>query len=184
MELTDMQIAGLDLAINEAALLCMDVNPMARIGCVTLRVWTLPEDGLAHEDATVRLTLSPIGRVAASLRLGRWNDKSAPVVAFTIEQLPEIVCGFGGEAVYGARFFDVPEWEDFATWSDRLSLDFRAEPGGLTHTLLLSQESSQHDRHLDVCLWFDDLMIQDRRGTTIPVDIFAAAGAQWWNDLF
>jgi hypothetical protein len=36
-------------------------------------------------------------------------------------------------------------------------------------------------RHLDLCLWFDELEIRRPSGEQVPLDEFAAAGKRWWD---
>lgn len=140
---------------------------------------TLPEDGPAKEDTRIQLLLSPVGRIAASLRHGAWDDDSAPVENFPLDRLREVVDSFNGVPIYGAEFFDVPENEGFARWSDRLSLDFRSGTDGLTHTLTVFQNGNE--RHLDVQIWFDDLVIRGPSGNEITVDTFIEDGVRWWD---
>jgi hypothetical protein len=122
----------------------------------------------------------PLGRVAASLRDGRWDDEQAPVVPLEIEELEAAVAAFGQLPIYGWEFLDVPEEKNFESWCDRLSLDWRSGPGGLAHTLDLFQEG---DRHLDLRLWFDELRIFGPDRAEIALDDFVAGGVRWWDAL-
>ncbi|MGZ4180729.1 MAG: hypothetical protein ACXVUL_08605 [Solirubrobacteraceae bacterium] len=67
---------------------------------------------------------------------------------FEVDQLLDVVRRFTGQPVYGWEFLELSEADNFATWSDRLSLDWRSQLGGLSHTLDLFQEG--YDRHLDL----------------------------------
>ena len=178
MELDDEARAGLGLALNEAALLGVEVDAATRRAAATFSVLTLPEDGPPPEDARVQLVFEPVGRVAASLRLGRWNDPAAPVETFGLDELLPTVQSFGGGPIYGWEFFDVGEAR-FAALRDRLSLDVSLGMDGRAHSLSLSQEGS--DRHLDLWLWFDRLTIRDAAGRVIPLAEFIAGGVRWWD---
>lgn len=183
MELSKEQISAFGVALNEAALVGVEVAAEERWAAVTLAVLALPEGGgPAPEDPRVQLILQPVGRIAASLRHGNWDDATARVELFHLERLAEIVASFEQQPVYGWEFLDVPDEDDFAKWEDRLSLDWRSQPGGTAHTLDLFQEWGG-SRHLDLRFWFDELHVfgPDRR--EIAFDDFTAAGVRWWNGL-
>ena len=179
MNLTDEQKHALGAALEEATLLGVEVDADMRSAAATFSVLTLPEHGPAPADPRVQFRFERVGRVAASLRLGRWNDASAAVVPFRLDELLSTVQGFGGLAVYGAEFFDCED--DFATWQDRLSLDWRSEAGDLTHSIVLFQEG--HDRHLDLRIWFGDLEIRSPSGEPIGFEEFYAGSKRWWDGL-
>ena len=77
---------------------------------------------------------------------------------------------------------DRPEANNFAAWSDRLSLDWRSEPGGLEHTLDLFQEG--YDRHLDLRIWFDELRVFTPEHEEIALQDFMVGGVRWWDGLY
>ena len=133
MELTPKQIAGLDLALDEAKLLGLEVSPKHGVAAATFAVLTLPEQGPPPKDSRRQFLFSPIGRVAASLRHGHWDDSSASVEPFTIEKLLSVVRSFGGAPIYGAEFIDCERY--FAQWSGRLSLDFVCDPSVTEHSI-------------------------------------------------
>lgn len=183
MDLTEDQRRGLGVALNEATLLGVEVDPVRRRAGITLQVLTLPaEEGAAPpEDSRVQMLLHPVGRVAASLRAGAWDDAKAPVERFALDQLLRVVQSFGGAPIYGWEFIDRTD-DKFTQWSDRLSLDVRSGVDGMSHTLDLFQEGNK--RHLDLRIWFDELTLRSPRGDTIPLDEFIAGGTRWWDGLF
>jgi len=140
------------------------------------------DDGPPPADARVQLILGPVGRLAASLRNGRWDDAHAAVEEFPLDRLLEVVMSFKGPPVYGWEFVDRPEADKFATWNDRLSLDWRAGPDGMSHTLDLLQEG--YDRHLDLRIWFDELRVFTPEHEEISLDDFAPGGVRWWDGLY
>jgi hypothetical protein len=186
MDLTDEVCSGLGIALNEATLVSVAVDATTWTAYVTLAVLTLPVEGESPVDNRVLLVLQSVGRIAASLRLGDWNDRQAPVEAFPLNRLPEVVASFGQLPVYGWDFFDVPEADGFSEWEDRLSLDHLGGAGMLTHTLWLFQDGLDgvgNSRILDLQFWFDTLEIRGPDGTQIPLDKFVASGRQWWDAL-
>ncbi len=177
MKLDEATRSGLGVALNEADLVGVRIDAATRTATVTLLVPVLDESP-AHRQREVQLLLHPVDRVVASLRAGCWNDRAAAVLPLTLPDLPVAVRSFGGQPIYGWDFFDVHETE-LARWGDRLSLDWRGGTGGGEHPLTLFQEG--HDRHLDLCLWFDDLEVLDARGLRVPLSDFVAGGRQWWS---
>lgn len=179
MDFSDDQIDGLGVALNEATLISLEVDPERRLAWATFLVLSLPEEGPPPDDRRVLLLFSPVGRVAASLRHGRWDDRDARVETFTVEWLPAVAQSFQ-TSIYGRQFLDVPEAEYFSRWSDRLSLDFRSDTDGLSHTIDLSQDGGL-ERSLDIRLWFDDLVIRSPDRREISIDEFIAGGRRWWD---
>jgi len=179
MDLSEEQRHDLDVALNEATLIGAEISTENRAAWLT-RVLTLPpDDGPSPDDNRVQVLLGPVGRLAASLRGGRWDDASAPVEEFAVQRLLEIVMSFEGLAIYGWEFFDRPEADNFSAWRDRLSLDWRSAPAGLSHTLDLFQEG--FDRHLDLRIWFDELRVFTPEHEELALDEFAAGGVRWWT---
>jgi len=181
MELTPEQIAGLNLALDEATLLGLEVCPERGAAAATFAVLTLPEEGPPPKDSRRKFLFSPIGRVAASLRHGHWDDSSAQVEPFTIDKLLSVVQSFGGAPIYGAEFIDCERY--FARWSGRLSLDFVCDPGATEHSIQLFQEGAGPNRILNIRLWFRDVRIRDAEGADIPLAEFIADGKRWWDGL-
>jgi hypothetical protein len=148
-----LDLKSLDVGLNEATLVGVEFDVAERMASITLSVLTLPDEGPAPEDPRV-LMMRPVGRVAASWRHGRWDNPEARVELFGIEDLHSLVERLGGRAIYGWEFFDVPDEVNFASWRDRLSLDWRADCGqGMSHTLRLFQEvfgGGQPEQHLDL----------------------------------
>lgn len=182
MPLTDEEKKGLGVALNEATLWGVEFNEKKRWLAATFAVQSLPEDGLAPEDPRVQLVFKPVGRVAASLRKGRWDDREAEIIQFQIEQLQEIVAANCGQPIYGWEFVDVTGEANFERWADRLSLDYSGGNDGMKHSIVLFQEGIE--RHLDLCVWFDELQIFDPKFQVIPLDAFIARGVQWWNAMY
>jgi hypothetical protein len=175
---------GLGIALNEADLLGFEVDPSRRLASATFRVLTLPAEGSPPADCRIQMLFRPVGRVAASLRAGYWDDSSAPVVPFALGDLLAVVQSFGGQPIYGWEFFDLHE-KELARWGDRLSLDWRSGGDGLSRSITVFQTSGRGpSRHLDVCVWFDELEARTPGGAIVPLEQFAAGGRRWWDGLF
>lgn len=154
-----------------------DLDLERRMIGITFDLLTLLKDGNPPDDSRARFELFPVGRIAASLRFGAWNDAAAPVMPFTIDQLADVVKSFGAQAVYGTNFFDSED--DFTTWSSRMSVNYESHSDGHTHSLYLFQEG--HQRHLDLIVWFDGLHIVDARHTSLRVDDIVGGARRWWD---
>ena len=178
MGITEEQRHGLDVALNEAELLGFEVLPDRRVAAATFRVLTLPESGPAPDDRRVQLFFHPVGRVAASLRNGQWNDPNAAIVPFSIDDLLATVQSFGGLAIYGWKFIDV-HVKELEKWGDRLSLDWTSGDDGVAHSISVFQDPG--DRILDLCVWFDHLDIRDPQQNAITLDDFITCGMRWWD---
>jgi hypothetical protein len=181
MNFTEEEKHGLGIALNEATLLGVEVDTTRNIAAATFSVLTLPKEGSPPDDPRRQILFSPVGRVAASLRLGRWDDPTANVVPFQIEELLSIVQSFGGLPIYGWEFFDVHD-QNFIRWSDRLSLDYRSGVDGFEHSIELFQEGN--GKHLDFRLWFNELQIKDPEGNAVSLSDFTDGGRRWWDALY
>jgi hypothetical protein len=181
MELSDQERHGLGIALNEADLLGIAIDTAKRLAVATFRVLTLPESGPVPDDRRVQMRFSPVGRIAASLRDGPWDDPHAAVVPFEVTKLPEVVQSFGGLAISGWEFFDIHE-PALEQWGGRLSLDWRSDDAGLAHSICLYQDAGT--RILDFCLWFDRLEIRAQGVTPIPLGEFIDGGKRWWHALY
>lgn len=171
---------GLGIALNEATWLGAEVDRSRRIAGLTFRVLTLPAEGPAPDDPRLSVVLSPVGRVAASLRHGRWDDHSARVESFSLDALLSVVQSFHGLPIYGWAFFD--QEPRFAGWSTRLSLDEQFTGEAVhSHTIDLFQDGG--GRVLDVRIWFDDVRIRNPRGDELSIDDVIAGGRRWWDAL-
>jgi hypothetical protein len=182
MELTEEQVDGLNIALEEAVLLGLEVDPKRRIAAATFAVLTLPETGPAPEDRRVQFLFAPVGRIAASLRKGRWDDPKAEVSQFKLEELLAVVQSFDGLPIYGWEFFDVVGANGFDGWADRCSIDLQLGEDGHTHTIDLFQAGPT--RHLDITLWFDEFILRNPAGDEIVLADFIADGKRWWDGLY
>jgi hypothetical protein len=183
-DLTASQVAALNVALNEAKLIGLELDVPGRRFAVTLSVLSLPpDDGPPRTDPRLSFVLEPVGRLAVSFRRAHWDDKRAAAIPISVEDLPSVAASFGQLPIYGWEFFDAGV-DAFADSSRRLSLDVDLGPGR-THTLDVFQEGS--DAFLDLRVWFDGLTIRrPEAGGLVPASIedVAAAGKRWWDGLY
>jgi hypothetical protein len=183
VELTEEQVQGFGVALNEATLVGVEVDPARRAAALTFSVLSLPPaPAPPPSDPRLSFILEPLGRVAVSLRDGSWDDMKAHVEPFELDRLPEVVSSFKQLPVYGWEFLDVPEADRFARMKRKLSLDWHSDIAASGHTLDLFQEGGG-TRHLDLRFWFDELRIYRPNGSEVSFDDFVADGVRWWDGL-
>jgi len=186
MVVPDDLLSGLDVALNEAEWHNARVRSDVSEAMLDFRVLALPEVGPEPdaEGRVLRLRLIQVGRVAASLRSGLWNDEEAAVEPFDLEDLNDVVHSFGAQPIYGWRFFDPPD-EDWLHWRNRLSLDVRVSEASDLHVIDLFQESGAGPlRHLDLRIWFADLAGYDFDNNPVSLSEAAESGKRWWDALY
>jgi hypothetical protein len=164
---------GLNIALNEAILLGLEVDASRRLGGGTLEVLSLPESGEPPTDRRVQVLFVNVGRVAAIL-----IDPDQPsAVPIQTEQLLETVQSFGGGAIYGWEFVDITDNPLLPPGAGK-SLDVEFAGGSKAHSINLFQEGR---RKLDVCIWFEGLAIRTPDGNEVDVEEFIAGGRRWWD---
>jgi hypothetical protein len=175
---------GLNVALNEATWAAISMDTTARHARLLLHVLSLPPDDVTTAGSSgVVVALNRVSRIAASLRMGSWNDGTAEVVPLDLADLDAAVRSFGGCPIYGWQFIDPPE-ESWANWRDRLSVDARLDREESPHVIDLFQEGgSAQPRHLDLRIWFAQIRIITRDDRDIALPEFIAAGVRWWDGL-
>ena len=181
MNITKQLATDLGGALNEASLAGVEYVPERNSAGITFVCLTLPEDGPEPHDTRRLFVLENIGRIAASLRHGKWDDKTAPVESFGISDLLKVVQSFESQPVYGWEFFNT-HLKELKQWGDRLSLDFSPQGGSQKNSICMFQEYGD-ERHLDLCVWFDSFTIFDSDGNQIKVEKFIEDGARWWEAM-
>ncbi|MFA9475255.1 MAG: hypothetical protein ACERJ2_11920 [Filomicrobium sp.] len=103
MDLSEEVKSDLGVALNEATMLGAEVDTERSMAFVTFDVLTLPLVGPPPDDRRIQFVFHPIGRVAASLRLGDWNDAGAKVVPFVeLGDLLRVIEGFKERSMAGS----------------------------------------------------------------------------------
>ncbi|MEV0029192.1 hypothetical protein [Nocardia sp. NPDC050793] len=172
--------AGLNTAISEATCLGLEVDTKAATLRLDLTVMTVPADGAAPQDHQVRLDFTGVSRVAASLRMQRWDDIEAQILPLALDGLDDAIRSFGGGRLHGWEFIDVDE-SGWALWRELLSFDTEIDDHTPSHVLEFSQEEGIDPRELDVRVWFDNVTVYDAKGKEIAPADFIAGGVRWWK---
>ena len=177
--LDSFDINGLNTALSESTCLGVEVDAAAGRLQLALEVLTLPADGETPIDTKVLLTFTGVTRVAASLRIQRWDDIDSRVLPLTLEQLDEAIESFGGGGLHGWEFIDLDD-SGWTLWSELLSFDTVLDNRIAAHVIEFSQEEGIDPRELDVRVWFDRITVTDPAGREIPMADFIAGGKRWW----
>lgn len=181
MYLTKEEIDGLNTALNEAEFLGFEVDRDRRFATGSFSVLSLPKNGPTPNDRRVSIVFKPVGRVVASLRNAHWSDPSAAAIPLEIYSLMEAVTSFDDHSIYGWEFLDA-DIGDQSSWMNRLSLDWSSGDDGRAHTITLFQD--QHDRALDIRVWFDCIELFDPTGNQIELEDFIEDGKRWWKAFY
>lgn len=181
MPLTQDQVAGLGVALNEASWHDLTVDEPHRAVSVLLTVLAREEDGSETVDPRRTLRLTGVSRLVASYRAGRWDDADAGVLPLDAEGLRELLRRNGGTPIYGWEFVDADDGS-WPAWRQRLSLDLVLGGAGGHHLTLF--QDLQGRAHLDARVWFSDLSVLDGGGARLDLDAFLAAGVRWWDAMY
>ncbi|MCA9409228.1 MAG: hypothetical protein KC733_11105 [Candidatus Omnitrophica bacterium] len=179
-KITEEEKRKLNIALNEAILISVQICPYQKVGTIILSILSLCKDCSLPDDKRVQFTLKNVGRVVASKRLGRWNDQNAKIVKFKLQELPSIIEEFGESPIYGEEFFGDTN-RDFQNWKDRLSLNWEEKNGGKTNSLFLFQDGGT--KHLDLIIWFDELNIETMDHNQISIEEFISGNQRWFEAL-
>jgi hypothetical protein len=178
--LDGLDTAGLNTALSEGTCLGLVPDAAAARVRIELEVLTLPVDGPPPDDSRVHLTLTGVSRVAASLRMQRWDDAEPQVFPVTLDTLGEAIASFGGGALHGWEFVDADD-SGWSLWRELLSFDTVVGDGPGTHLLEFSQQEGIDPRELDVRIWFADVVVHTLDEKQIPTAEFIAGGTRWWK---
>ncbi|KAA0024744.1 hypothetical protein [Antrihabitans cavernicola] len=180
MELSDEQRHGLNTALSEATYVGLTIDEAAATVRVELQVLALPAEGPATENRTVILALTGVGRIAASLRKKDWYDEDPIVEPLDLAGIDAAVRSFGGGALHGWEFFDLPD-SSWTQWRELLSLDTKVSDQPADHVVELYQQDGVGPRELDMRIWFTDVSIRNDGDADIPLQDFIDGGARWWD---
>jgi hypothetical protein len=179
VSLTDDQIAGLNIALNEATWLGLSIDADGLRAAATFAVLTLPEDGPVPEDRRAQILMQPLGRVAASYRQGLWNDRDAPISTVSAAEL-ETLTVERPTSVYGWDFFNRSD-DRIEEWPQPLSLDLQLDQ---QHTALTLDLVHDLNPFLHVRLWFSAFRLLTPDREEIDLQEFIDGGKRWWDGLY
>ncbi|MFI5714945.1 hypothetical protein [Nocardia sp. NPDC051750] len=180
--------AGLDKALSEAGCLGLTVDSEAKRLELDLEVLSLPEQitGISAQDAAagthaerVQLIFHGVTRIAASLRMHRWDDLEPRILPLELSGLSAAVASFGGSRLHGWEFVDLDD-SCWTLWSELLSFDTTIDTRIARHVLEFSQEEGIDPRELDIRVWFDSVTARRADGNPIPLPDLVSGSQRWW----
>lgn len=171
---------GIGIALNEATLCGLEFSREKNLVGGTFSVVTVSDDGTVPDDNRVQIIFYDIGKIYASYRDGRWDDKEASVIHFGPENLLHVTEELGVNSIYGWDFIDCND-EKFDSWKSSLSMQYETDKGKTDHTIDLFQEGLK--RHLDLRIYFGHMRFFRPDYTEIPLDDFITGGRRAWDSI-
>jgi hypothetical protein len=182
--------AGVDVALNEADVLGIRLEPSGAWCELLVHVLALQESGPIDPAARRILRLASPARVRVLLRpLQPRPDKRGLVIP--LEGLDAVEDFFASlswsDSMYGWAFLDVPSLT--SSWPDRpsLTIDLRPAPG--SHTLFWFSECGREEHGgpaaycIEGTVAFEDLQVLRADETPQPLDQFIADADRYWKAL-
>lgn len=185
MALTDEQVVGVNVALNEGAFLTIDPSAIDH-GRLVVVVRPLSWDTEADEPAypVVHLVLTGVRRLWASYRLAVWDDETVDPVPLDLEGLLAVLHELGPADLEGWTHID-GDWPSWTRWQHRPSLDLTG-PGtspASHHLNLIKETFTDPVRTVELRVWFDDLAVTTAEGEPIALGAFVDGGRRWWTAL-
>ena len=179
MELSEEQLEGINLAMDEAPLLDLELDLSLKSARITLQVFYIAENGQVPTDRKVIIHLKSISRISASLRHYDKNDKYLKTEKFDISDFEKLIRSFGGPSVYGSNFIR-PGNESLPSWAENVSLELSL--GDDEGNFMIDLFQWDDSRKLDFRIWFNDLKISRASNEQeISIDEFIVGGKRWWE---
>ncbi|WP_280397643.1 hypothetical protein [Nocardia carnea] len=179
---------GLDKALSEAGCLGLTVDSEGKRLELDLEVLSLPEQttGTSTDEQwddvhaqRVRLIFHGVTRIAASLRMQRWDDLEPRILPLDLSGLGAAVHSFGGSRLHGWEFVDLDD-SSWTLWSELLSFDTTIDTRIARHVLEFSQEEGIDPRELDIRVWFDTVSAERTNGQPLPLPDLVSGSQRWW----
>jgi hypothetical protein len=176
---------ALDVALNEAEVLGLRLEPSRRWCDLLVHVLALPETGPIDPDARRILRLTSPTRVRVLLRTDMGRSNYGPAIPF--ESLGAVEDFFASlswsGAMYGWKFFDDPTLT--RDWLDQPSLTIDVGTDTPTHSLYWFNECGR-DRTaycVEGTVMFVDLEVLRADTTRMSLEEFVADGCRHWQAL-
>jgi hypothetical protein len=155
-------VATLEAVLDGAALWGMELDPRYRVLAATFEPVAANHAWGETSDRRLQVLCHPVSTILASLR--RDHDGGRELLAFTEEQLVDVVAAFDGAPV-STPLFGQPEPRP-GTWGPRFSVEGRSTaPDGTSRTLTVSLR--HEELSLDVFARFDDIDLKGPDGTEL-----------------
>lgn len=191
VEWDDATRERLEVALNESEVAGVRMNPDGAHVDVLLHVVALPEFGPLVKDGRRIMRLTEPSEVRFLLRRDVAGDGVADQPAIPLADEAAVEEFFAslawGGAIYGWRFFDLPELT--SDWPATPSLRIQVGAGRGAHSFYWFNECGvAQDAGAAYCIegtvTFDDIVVLDADEREIPVELFVADGVRQWEALY
>jgi hypothetical protein len=182
---------GMDVALNEADVLGIRLDPAGAWCDLFMHVLALPETGPLDPDARRILRLTMPGRVSILLRRDRLGqDGYGPVIPVSgLDAVEDFFASLSWSgAIYGWKFLDDPSLT--RDWPERPSLTVQIQPGAAPHSLYWFNECGRMEGGtsasylIEGTLTFEDLEVMRADATPQQLDEFVADGHRHWQAFY
>jgi len=183
--------AGIEVALNEADVLGIRLDPAGAWCDVLVHVLALPETGPLDRDARRILRLTVPGQLSILLRTDRAGQTGyGPVIPLSgLDAVEDFFASLSlSGAMYGWKFLDDPSLT--RDWPARPSLSVQVRPGTASHSLYWFNECGRPDADtsasylVEGTVTFEDLEVMRADGTPQRLDEFIADGQRQWQAVF
>ena len=182
--------AAVDVALNEADVLGIRIEPSGAWCDLLLHVVALPETGPLDADARRILRLTSPAQVRVVLRTDRTGSAGyGPAIPLPgLDTVEDFFASLGWSgSMYGWKFLDDPSLTH--DWPARPSLTIGIRPGAGPHSLFWFNECGREEGRASVAyciegtVTFGDLEVLRADATPQPIDEFIADGHRYWQAL-
>lgn len=178
------------MALNEADVLGVRLEPSGAWCDLLLHVLALPETGPLDPDARRILRLTLPRQVRVLLRTDQTGSAGyGPVIPLTgLDAVEDFFASLSWSgSMYGCKFLD--DRSLTRDWPDQPSLTIDIRPGAGSHSLFWFNECGREegDTNVAYCIegtvTFEDLEVLRADETPQPLDEFIAEGHRFWQAL-
>lgn len=192
MEWDDATRERLEVALNEADVVGVRLDPAGAYADVLLHVIALPESGPLMKDGRRIMRLNRPAELRFLLRRDPVGERAAtqPAIPLADEAAVENLfdsLAWGG-SIYGWRFFDDPGLTGDWPADPSLRISIRTE-GGAHSFYWFNECGVERDGEaegfcIEGTVTFDDLAVFDAEEREIPIDTFIADGVRQWDAVY
>ncbi len=182
---------AMEVALNEADVLGIRLEPSGAWCDLLLHVLALPETGPIDPDARRILRLNRPARVRILLRPDRMEAAGyGPVIPLpSLDAVEDFFTSLSWSgSMYGWKFLDDPSLTHDWPARPSLTVDIRQAPG--SHSLFWFNECGRREGDMTVAycidgtVTFEDLEVLRADATPQPLDAFIAEGHRYWHALY
>ena len=183
--------AGIEVALNEADVLGIRLDPAGAWCDVLVHVLALPEDGPLDRDARRVLRLTVPGQVSILLRTDRAGQLGyGPVIPLSgLDAVEDFFASLSWSgAMYGWKFLDEPSLT--RDWPVSPSLSVQVQPGPASHSLYWFNECGRTEGNtstsylIEGTVTFENLEVLRADAAPQRLDDFIADGQRQWQAFF